>query len=165
MSKTYRSLTPYSVDPSIRVTYHPRSKKVSSRFFSRTTTYLFSQRITVSNTSTSKIENLKIIDHVHTNVFEDSEITVKLVKPALKLPGEGLSKVVGELKPLVPPNAEVAQGIIAKWYGSGEVQVEALGVDGRLYWECTIPAQTKIGLVLEWKVKVPLRTDIVGLKF
>ena len=90
---------------------------------------------------------------------------MKLVKPALKLPGEGLSKVVGELKPLVPPNAEVTPGIIAKWYGSGEVQVEALGMDGRLYWECTIPAQTKIGLVLEWKVKVPLRTDIVGLKF
>lgn len=150
----YSILSP-SVDPTIRVTYHPRSKKVSqSGFYTKTTHHVFSQRITISNTKTFPIENLKIIDQAP--VSEDSDITVKLVSPALKLPRE-----VG-LSPL-----KVALGVIAQWHGADEVggEVEALGRDGKLDWVCAVPAQEKIGLLLQWEVTAPMKTTIVGLTF
>jgi Domain of unknown function (DUF4139) len=149
----YNSNLSPSIDPSIRVTYHPRSKKVSqSGLYAKTTHLVFSQRITISNTKTFPIENLKIIDQ--TPVSEDSDITVKLVSPALKLPGE-----VG-ISPL-----KVALGVIAQWHGADEVEgeVEALGRDGKLDWVCAVPAQEKIGLVLQWEVTAPVKTAIAGL--
>ncbi|KAF8802177.1 hypothetical protein BYT27DRAFT_7226523 [Phlegmacium glaucopus] len=154
---------PLGVDPSIRVIYHPRSKKISqSGFYTKTTNYVFSQRITVSNTKTLAIENLKIIDQAP--VSEDSDITVKLVSPALGIPGEGFGGgTIGELK--APPPLRVASGVIAQWHGADEagVEVEALGKDGKLNWVCAVPAQEKIGLVLQWEVMAPAKTAIVGL--
>jgi len=146
------------VDPSIRVTYHPRSKKVSqSGFYTKTTNHIFSQRITIFNTKTLPIENLKIIDQVP--VSEDSAITVKLVNPALKLPGE-----VGGVDPKASP-LKVASGVIAQWHGADEESVEAavLGRDGKLDWVCNMLAQEKIGLVLQWEVTAPVKTTITGL--
>jgi uncharacterized protein (TIGR02231 family) len=150
---------PLGVDPSIRVIYHPRSKKVSqSGFYTKTTNLVFSQRITISNTKTVPIENLKIIDQAP--VSEDSAITVKLVSPALKLPGEAV-----ESKGFPP--LKVAPGVIAQWHGADEagVEVEALGRDGKLDWVCAVPAQEKIGLVLQWEVMAPIKTTIMGLTF
>jgi hypothetical protein len=152
-------LIPTSVDPSIRVTYHPRSKKVSqSGFYTKTANHVFSQRITISNTKTHPIENLKIIDQAP--VSEDSDITVNLVSPALKLPGEGV-------EPKGFPPLKVAPGVVAQWHGADEegVQVEALGRDGKLDWVCAVPAQEKIGLFLQWEVMAPVKTTIMGLTF
>lgn len=163
---------PLGVDPSIRVIYHPRSKKISqSGFYTKSTNYVFSQRITVSNTKTLPIENLKIIDQVP--VSEDSDITVKLVSPALGVPGEGFgggtvsghsssTGAGGEPKVLSP--LKVVSGVNAQWHGADEgVEVEALGRDGKLNWVCAIPAQEKIGLVLQWEVTAPAKTAIAGL--
>jgi len=150
---------PLGVDPSIRVTYHPRSKKVSqSGFYTKTANHVFSQRITISNTKTHPIENLKIIDQAP--VSEDSDITVNLVSPALKLPGEWV-------EPKGFPPLKVAPGVVAQWHGADEegVQVEALGRDGKLDWVCAVPAQEKIGLVLQWEVMAPVKTTIMGLTF
>ncbi|KAF8799602.1 hypothetical protein BYT27DRAFT_7149586 [Phlegmacium glaucopus] len=167
---------PLGVDPSIRVIYHPRSKKISqSGFYTKTTNYVFSQRITVSNTKTLAIENLKIIDQAP--VSEDSDITVKLVSPALGIPGEGfgggtigvsgssIGGIGGEKELKAPPPLRVASGVIAQWHGADEagVEVEALGKDGKLNWVCAVPAQEKIGLVLQWEVMAPAKTAIVGL--
>ena len=167
-----------SVDPSIRVTYHPRSKKVSqSGFYTKNTTYVFSQRITISNTKILPIENLKVIDQVP--VSEDSDICVKLVSPALGVPGEGSSgsgrtigigstsekgSTGGELKTLPP--LKVSPGVNAQWHDADDmrVEVEALGKDGKLNWVCAVPAQEKIGLVLQWEVTAPAKTPIIGLQ-
>lgn len=114
---------------------------------------MYSQRITIANTKTQPIENLKIIDQIP--VSDDSKITVKLVRPALGVPGEGFgggSMSTGE--PKVLPPVSVASGVVAQWHGADEagVEVEALGKDGKLNWICAVPGQEKIGLVLQWEV-------------
>ncbi|KAF8959143.1 hypothetical protein BDZ97DRAFT_1839119 [Flammula alnicola] len=168
---------PLGLDPSIRVTYHPRSKKVSqSGFYTKSSVYTFMQRITVHNTksaSSSSPDNLKIkvIDQVP--VSEDSTITVKLLQPALTLPSaEGSGGVTlsaasgGELK--APPPVKVSPGVVAMWDGADDeagqaVDVEALGREGRFAWVCSVPPQGKVGLVLQWEVSAPVRTAITGL--
>ena len=122
---------------------------------------MFTQRITIANTKTQPIENLKIIEQIP--VSEDSKITVKLVRPALRVPGEGF--ICGNGEPKVPPPVSVASGVVAQWHGADEagVDVEALGKDGKLNWVCAVPAQEKIGLVLQWEVLAPVNTTILGL--
>jgi len=131
-------------------------------FYTKTTNYAFSQRITVYNTKTLPIENVKIIDQAP--VSEDSDITVKLVSPALGAPGTSFSGR-SSTEPKALPPLRVASGVIAQWYGADEagVEVEALGKDGELNWVCAVPAQTKIGLVLQWEVTAPAKTTVVGL--
>jgi hypothetical protein len=58
--------------------------------------------------------------------------------------------------------------VVATWdgadeFGQGEVDVEALGKEGRFCWVCSVPSQGKIGLVSQWEVSAPARTDITGL--
>lgn len=154
---------PLGLDPSIRITYHPRVKKVSqSGFYTKTTNYVFSQRITIFNTKSAAVDNVKIIDQVP--VSEDSLITVKLVSPALVAPfSESKTLSGGELK--VPPPVKVSPGVVVQWDGADEPgnDVEGLGKDGKFYWVCSVPSQGKVNLVLQWEVTAPVRTDIAGL--
>ncbi|KAK7043123.1 hypothetical protein VNI00_008477 [Paramarasmius palmivorus] len=79
---------PLGLDPAVRITYHPASKKVTTTgFYSKSTSYAFSQRLTIQNTKTCSIPLLKIIDQIP--VSEDSTIAVRLVTPSLKLPTRG----------------------------------------------------------------------------
>ena len=101
---------------------------------------------------------------------------MKLVSPALGVPGEGSSGSgrtigstsekgsTGELKTFSP--LKVAPGVNAQWHDADDVgvEVEALGKDGKLNWVCAVPAQEKIGLVLQWEVTAPAKTPIVGLQ-
>lgn len=155
---------PLGLDPSIRITYHPRVKKVSqSGFYTKTTNYVFSQRITIFNTKSTAISNVKIIDQVP--VSEDSLITVKLLSPPLVAPfsDSTLSSSGGELK--VPPPVKVSSGVVVQWDGADEPgnDVEGLGKDGKFYWVCAVPSQGKVNLLLQWEVTAPVRTDIAGL--
>jgi hypothetical protein len=82
----------HSIDPTIRVTYHPRIKKVTqSGFYNRYFHKSFTQRITVHNAKSSASDisgntlKIKIIDQVP--VSEDSTIGVQLVQPPLVSPG------------------------------------------------------------------------------
>ncbi|KAK7040202.1 hypothetical protein VNI00_010008 [Paramarasmius palmivorus] len=73
------------VDPAARITYHPLQKHTStSGFYNKSIRRGYVQRLTVQNTKPNPIPLLKIVDHVP--VPENSEIMVKLVQPALKLP-------------------------------------------------------------------------------
>ncbi|KAK7037567.1 hypothetical protein VNI00_011059 [Paramarasmius palmivorus] len=76
------------LDPSIRVTYHPRTTKKASKsafvFGQKTVTLAYSQRITVQNTKPSTAENIKVIDQVP--VSQDERIGVRLISPGLTIP-------------------------------------------------------------------------------
>jgi len=156
---------PLGLDPSIRVTYHPRVKKVSQTgFYTKTSNHTFSQRITIFNTKSSAINDFKVIDQIP--VSEDDKIDVKLVDPSLVLPNPTTTprnNNDGEARALPP--VKVSNGVIAQWEGADEpgFDVESLGKDGKFNWVCSIPAQGKVNLLLAWEVSVPTRANVVGL--
>lgn len=163
---------PLGLDPSIRVTYHPLAKKVSQTgFMTKASNYIFTQRISLHNTKSLAIDNLKIIDQIP--ISENSVITVKLVSPALELPDTTTGSLSSSLKSenklgaKVPSPVKVTQGIIAQWEGiddiNSEEDLDSLGKDGKLNWTCSLPAQGKSVLTLQWEVSAPLKTDITGL--
>ncbi|KAJ7868812.1 hypothetical protein B0H14DRAFT_3441123 [Mycena olivaceomarginata] len=164
---------PLGVDPSIRITYHPVIKKLSqSGFYNKSANYVFSQRITVFNTKSITVDRLKITDQIPTS--QNSQIEVKLVNPALTLPsddpGKGSSSLnlKGTSKSAPTPQViNVARGVVAQWDGADEptdCAVEALGLDRKLNWVCSVGAQAKINLSLEWEVTVsPASVKVVGL--
>ncbi|KAK7050548.1 hypothetical protein R3P38DRAFT_2865776 [Favolaschia claudopus] len=162
---------PLGVDPSIRITYHPIIKKLShSGFYNKSANHVFSQRITVFNTKSISIDRLKIVDQIPTS--QNSQIEVKLVSPALILPSENSGGSGGTLKGTSsknPPAAQtvnVARGVVAHWDGVDEPDcaVESLGLDRKLNWICSVAAQTKINLALDWEVTVsPASVKVIGL--
>ncbi|PPR01511.1 hypothetical protein CVT24_001881 [Panaeolus cyanescens] len=168
---------PLGIDPSIRITYHPRSKKISkSGFYTKSTNYVYQQRITIFNSKTHAIDNLKIIDQFP--LSEDSNITVKHIDPPLAFPAsESSSKSSSkgsisasnstlDLKSIAP--VKVSKGVVAQWDGadeveSGDVPINSIGKEGKLAWMCSIPASSKLGLLLRWEVTTPVKADVVGL--
>jgi hypothetical protein len=75
----------FSVEPSIRITYHRVTKRFSqSGFYPKSADYVFSQGITIFNTKSITISCLKITDQIPT--LQNVQIEVKLVNPALTLP-------------------------------------------------------------------------------
>ncbi|KAG5641474.1 hypothetical protein DXG03_005126 [Asterophora parasitica] len=160
---------PLGLDPSIRVTYHPQAKKKSqSGFYTKTTTLVVTQQITVHNTKTVAVDRVRIVDQVP--VSEDAQIQVNLVSPGLHK-GSTSSSGIGSVSAgssKEDPAAKlvtVAKGITAFWDGADEPEpeVEALGRNGKLNWVCTVPPQGKVNLVLQWEVASPARTEIAGL--
>jgi hypothetical protein len=60
---------------------------------------------------------------------------------------------------------KVTEDAYALWDGAddGEVDLEALGKDGKFNWVCSVPAQGKLNLTAQWEVSVPLNVDVAGL--
>ncbi|KAJ7101545.1 hypothetical protein B0H15DRAFT_919820 [Mycena belliarum] len=147
---------PLGVDPSIRITYHPRIKKLSrSGFYTKTANLVFSQRITVFNTKSIAAERVRIADQIPTS--QNAQIEVRLVSPALTLPADaGTGSMKAAPKRVEPQMLTVGKGVVAQWDGVDEpdAAVETLGLDRKLNWICAVPAQAKINLVLEWEVSV-----------
>jgi hypothetical protein len=169
-SKLYfASSLPLSVDPSIRITYHPIIKNLSkSGFYTKNANHVFSQRITVFNTKSVTVERLKIVDQIPTS--QNAQIEVKLVSPALALPAQpgGLKniKTLPKTSAATPQVLNVAKGVTAQWDGvdDPDCAVESLGLDRKLNWICSVPSQGKINLALEWEVTVsPATARVVGL--
>jgi len=164
---------PLGIDPSIRVTYQPLSKKATqSGFVTRSSNTTFTQRILLHNTKSIAVDNVKVLDQIP--VSEDSIITVKLISPPLEstnIPGGTVtstsSGVENKSGVKVPPPVKVAQGIVAQWDGADDLTSEddlsSLGNDGKISWVCSIPSQGKVTLTLQWEVSAPLKTNITGL--
>ncbi|KJA15642.1 hypothetical protein HYPSUDRAFT_48170 [Hypholoma sublateritium FD-334 SS-4] len=160
------------LDPSVRVTYHPLSKKsAQSGLFTTNTVQSFTQRVTVHNSraagSGAAGLAVRVVDQVP--VSEDATITVKLQQPALVQPGgaDGTRSLSGPDTKIALP-VKVGAGVVAAWAGSEDgpgqdVDVEALGKDGKLTWTCTVPPQTKVELVLQYEISAPVKTKIAGI--
>ncbi|KAK0462507.1 uncharacterized protein EV420DRAFT_1265735 [Desarmillaria tabescens] len=156
---------PLGLDPSLRITYHPQSKKASqSGFYTKSSIYIYSQRISIHNTNaTVAIENLKILDQIP--VSEDEQINVKPVSPALSLLDAHTIKSSMTNTPRAVPHVQVSEGVVAQWEGSDEsgIDVDALGKDGKINWLCTVPPQGQLNLVMQWEVSTPAHVDVIGL--
>ncbi|ESK90597.1 mucoidy inhibitor a [Moniliophthora roreri MCA 2997] len=165
---------PLGLDPSIRITYHPQSKKsTTSGFYQKSTSYEYIQRITIHNTKANRVPLLKIVDQIP--VSEDAQITVKLVNPALKVPtgstkpqavaGSSSGGETTVVEASAGPNVKVAEGVVAQWDGADDpsVDVNALGKDGKINWLCDVAGQEKVNLTLQWEVSTPVKTQVVGL--
>ncbi|KXN85068.1 Protein F37C4.5 [Leucoagaricus sp. SymC.cos] len=151
---------PLGLDPSIRITYHPRNKKTTrTGFYNKSITHVYTQRVTVANTKTSAVDDLKVTDQFP--VSEDSTITVKRISPALVDVLKETSS--GEIK--IPDKLKVSSGVFAQWNGADEpdVNVESLGAEGKFDWVCAIPSQGKMDLVLQYEITAPSNTQISGL--
>ena len=169
-----------SIDPTIRVTYHPRIKKVThSGFYNRFFNQSYTQRITVHNakSSASGINGdtlkIKVVDQVP--ISENSTIDVKLVQPPLVSPGADgkatISRAIGAGG--LPAPVEVSSGVTATWdgadevslgsVGQDEVDVDSLGRDGRFCWICSVAPQAKVNVNLQYEISAPLKTNITGL--
>ncbi|KAG6898902.1 hypothetical protein C0993_002979 [Termitomyces sp. T159_Od127] len=149
---------PLGLDPSIRVTYHPLSKKQSkSGFYTKTRTHVYTQTVTVHNTKSIPVEGVRIADQVP--VSEDAQIQVKLISPALGAKEKGKDRDEGTGR------VTVAKGVSAIWENADESEphMEALGRNGKFDWVVALPAQGKVNLVLQYEVVSPAETTVVGL--
>ena len=118
----------------------------------------FYQRITIVNTKSIAIERLKIIDQFP--ISEDSAISVAVADPALVIP---VPNKKGEVE--VPKPLNIGDGVIAQWADADQLDVdlEALGKDGKFEWICSLASQKKLNLNIAWEVNFPQRSDVSGL--
>ena len=149
----------YRIDLTIRIIYHPRTKKINRSGLTiltgKTTSYVFDQRITIYNTKSVPITNVKILDQIP--VSDNSKIIVNLINPPLVLP---------QLKNSVPQAVKAGNETVAQWKGTNESDIDPslLGKDGQFSWVCNnIPAQETLNLVLSWEVVYPHDLQVVGL--
>jgi len=151
------------LDPSIRVTYHPRTKSVaSSGLYTKSTIHSFSQRISIHNTKSIAIDDLKVIDHIP--LSQDANISVKLISPALSL-SVSPTTVPNTSNSAVPTRVNICDGVFAQWNRADDpsADVTALGKNGQLDWICALPAFGKVNLLLQWEVSTSQQERIEGL--
>lgn len=156
------------LDPSIRITYHPLSKKTSkSGFYTKTSVTSYTRRISVHNTKSITITDLLIVDQIP--VSADEKIVVKLFTPPLPtVPVNTGSTKAGEKSASnASAKVKVAQSVVAQW-GDGTEDAAAaddgttaVGKDGKLSWVCDVPPQGKIGLALQWEVTAPAQAHVI----
>lgn len=156
------------VDPSIRLTYHPLSKNSSENgFYNKSSSHTYSQHITVHNTKNITIRDLTIIDHIP--LSEDSQVTIKLINPALP-PPPAASTAMSSMKIVVksekvPAPLKVGENVVAHWDGGDDPQddVSTIGREGRIAWKCVLTPQSKVNIALVWEVSAPANITITGL--
>ncbi|KAF8636223.1 hypothetical protein AX17_003709 [Amanita inopinata Kibby_2008] len=162
------------LDPAVRITYHPLSKKMAQTgFYSKSKVNTFSQHISIHNTKSFTIANLRVVDQIP--VSEDESIAVKLISPSLPADAAAAgvdgakSKGGGSNSAQERHVVQVSQGVIAQW-GDGtedsagsEDGLMQVGRDGKLSWICEVAAQGKVNLLLQWEVISPVRLPVYGL--
>ncbi|KDR73716.1 hypothetical protein GALMADRAFT_251524 [Galerina marginata CBS 339.88] len=151
------------LDSSVRVTYYPREEKSSvAGFYQKKVTQSFTQRITILNTKSTAIENLRVIEHVP--ISEDESVEVKLHKPPLTMPLSG-AQITGVASLLNRVHEKGTENVTAEWAGVDEEGVDqaALGRDGKFNWLVSIPPQKSVALVAQYDVNYPEGIAIQGL--
>lgn len=148
-------------------------KRSQTGIITQTDTYQYSRRITIHNTKSTAVSNVKLIDQFP--VSEDSSIAVKLLNPALQLPNPSsstdssslrISEKAGALSK-INPSVKLSNEVVAKWDDGNEeeenIDASMLGKDGRINLVCSLPAQGKTNVTLQWEVSAPAKTKIMGI--
>ena len=155
-----------SIDPSIRVTYHPKIQKASQTGgfaffadFNKTKSQSHIQRITVHNSKPVAISGVHIFDQIP--VSEDDRIKVSLVSPDLTVPGSEEATLGGFKR--IAQSVKVQKGVSAQWHGEHEGEDLSLGKDGKVKWVCELSPQEKLILSLEYEVSAPAGVTLVGI--
>lgn len=155
------------IDPSIRVTYHPKVKKITQTggfniFSTKIKTTSSTQSITIHNTKTISVAGIHVLDHVP--VSEDYRIAVKVRSPGLNMPVGDEERNLTLRKP-ADQEVTIQEGVIAKWDSGSEDGDENvnIGKDGKLKWVVNLPALEKINLVLAYDISSAANLQLVGL--
>jgi len=155
-----------SVDPSIRITYHPAIRKASQAGgfaffadFNKTKSQSHIQRVTIHNSKPVAVSRVHIFDQIP--VSEDERIKVSLVSPALTVPGSEEATLSGNKK--IAQLVQVQKGVSAQWHGEHGDEDLALGKDGKIKWVCELATQERLTLSLEYEVSAPAGVTLVGI--
>jgi uncharacterized protein (TIGR02231 family) len=157
------------VDPQIKVTYHPRTKKTRSQgglLSSRTITTASHQKITIKNNRGSTIPRLLVREQIP--VSNDERLKVTLIEPAsIEFPNRNTisatssknDKALSVLKPV-----KLSKTVSVRWKLNDDDDAEAeaestAGADGAregiLEWICEIGSGQSTDLNLAWDVVAP----------
>ena len=118
----------------------------------------YTQRITIVNTKSVSIENLKVIDMIP--VSQDERIEIKLLNPPL--PPSVAEDNTGKEKK--SDGISVSPGVLALWDGTGdpEVNQDVVGKNGCVRWDVSLRPQETVNLVLKFEVSYPEKLVVDG---
>ena len=127
-------------------------------FYKKSVMKTYTQRITIVNTKSVSIENLKVIDMIP--VSQDERIEIKLLNPPL--PPSVAEDNTGKEKK--SDGISVSPGVLALWDGTGdpEVNQDVVGKNGRVRWDVSLHPQETVNLVLKFEVSYPEKLVIDG---
>ncbi|KIM32689.1 hypothetical protein M408DRAFT_20058 [Serendipita vermifera MAFF 305830] len=157
------------VDPQVKVTYHPRTKKSRLQgglLSTRITTTASHQKITIKNNRGAAIPRLLVREQVP--VSHDERLKVTLIDPAsIEFPNRNMisagafkpDKAAGVLKPV-----RLSKGVTVRWKVNDDDDAEGeadgtAGADGAregmIEWICEIGSGQSTDLNLAWEVTAP----------
>jgi len=145
------------VDPSLRITYHPQKKGVSTTGGSllsrsqKTDVTTYRQRISIKNTRPTAISRLIVKDQVPTS--ENAQIKVRLIDPNEKQIGPMDPSPTNRSTPLVS-RAQTNGGIVARWAQKNEDGTGGPKGDGVIEWVCTDVGE-ELDINLAYEVSAP----------
>lgn len=129
-------------------------------------TETFTQRITLLNTKSITIDDLKVTDSLP--VSEDERIEVRLINPPLMHAPVGNTSSVSSL--LGPTTSEkqkpvrIRENIAAQWEGVDEKGFEGVpGRNGKINWLVSLPPQKPVTLSLQHEVAFAADLVVEGL--
>jgi hypothetical protein len=157
------------VDPSVRVTYHPQSKKVNlptGRFMTeRRVSTVYQQAISIKNTRSIPLSRLIVKDQVP--VSTNAKIKVNVLEPTLPELLAGASKS-GLDATSSTASKEVAisgnKDVRARWvrvnedddaFAEASLGKVEVNMQGLTEWVCRVEASSNLDLKLGWEVNVP----------
>ncbi|KAF9517235.1 hypothetical protein BS47DRAFT_1314494 [Hydnum rufescens UP504] len=145
------------VDPSLRITYHPQKKSVSTTGGSllsrsqKTDVTAYWQRISIKNTRPTTISRLIVKDQVPTS--ENARIKVLLTDPNEKQIGPMDPASTNQSTPFVS-RAQINDGIVARWAQKNEDGTGGPKGDGIIEWVCTDVGE-ELDINLAYEVSAP----------
>ena len=129
----------HSTDDAIRLTYHPRSKKLNkSGILTKVNDTVYHQKITIHNSTQRFIEALRLYDQIP--IAEDSSINVKLLEPSLP--------ATDSLNPDIPATLQrFSDGISARWASTdlnADERETSVGREGVIEWQVNLKPGAKV---------------------